>query len=270
MPFIMRSTLLMLAEQVAAQLKAHWSERPGDGVLRRGRVEIDLRTVQGRCEMLAFTVLSAAKVSNENAETTFLALRDEGLLDRERLYAADPDDRRRTVEILRAKYRARIRKEAKAEALFSNQRLLDDEWGGDLNHIYQMWGNEPVELIRALQRFAQIRQRAHWLCREMAAAGVWTHLPPSVTAYVDPMVGLPLVRLALVEVAGDQTWERLRDAWQAAIDRLFAGDVIPLVRHAFEYCRKEDERVCRTMCTVRYACRYRNEAQNTVGAVRLH
>lgn len=248
--------LMVETERVATELRDYWAERPGDGVVRRGRLAIDVTHAQGRSEMLALTLLYAAQVTDRAVEATFFTLQSEGLLERERLRAAPPDDVRLVEEILRSVYKARISKVAKAEALFTNEQRLEREWGGDLQRIYEALRSDPPALLGALQGFDQIHRRAVWLCREMAAAGVWTDLAPEITAYIDPAVRRPLERLGLLNLPPTSTWKEIRSACADVVNRLFEGDAVALARHGAERCGKEDRHVCQSSCTVRYACRW--------------
>lgn len=245
--------------RIAQQLRRQWEKRPGDGIFRAGEVMIDLSTSQGRSEMLALAVLKAAKIREGVAEKAFLALRSEGLLAQERLIGGDPADIERVETILREEYRAQISKRAKAEALFHNQQWLAEQWGGDLHYIYLAHLSDDSAIVATLQQCKQLAGRALWLCREMAAAGVWPGLTPESTAYLDIHVRQPLLRLGFVQQDGGTTWDNIRRECFQVIDHYFGGDLIPLARHGSTLCRQEALHVCQTECTVKNACSFWRE-----------
>lgn len=240
---------------VAEQVKHQWAGCPGDGLFRSGPVLIDLNTSQGRSEMLALTVLKAARIREGVAEKAFFALRSEGLLSQKRLIAASPLDQKRVEEILRVQYRAQISKRAKMLALFQNEQRLATDWDGDLHHIYLAHPNDGPAMIADLQRFQQMSRRAVWLCREMVAAGVWQGLGPESTAYLDVHVRRALLLLGLAEGKGE-TWETTRQNCMHAIERYFDGDMVALARHGAMLCQQEALHVCQTQCTVKNACAF--------------
>lgn len=251
---------------VAKQLKRYWDQRPGDGIYRSSDVLIDLNAPQGRSEMLVLAVLKAAKIREGVAEKAFLALRSEGLLAQERLVEADPADIERVETILREQYRAQISKRAKTEALFQNQRRLVEDWGGDLHHVYLAHRGDGSAIVTSLQQFQQIASRAVWLCREMAAAGVWKGLAPESTAYLDIHVRQPLFRLGLAKTCKGTSWENIRQECMYAIDQYFDGDLIALARHGSTLCRQEALHVCQTECTVNRACSFWQDGSSKVQA----
>ncbi|HEX6970976.1 MAG TPA: hypothetical protein VF234_02010 [Limnochordia bacterium] len=241
-------------EAVARRLREAWLGRPGAGIYRTSRIAIDLGTAQGRWELLALAVLSAARVRESIAEEAFSALREEGWLLLDRLTGDERASEEAITAILERRYRAVVSKRAKAAALVRNARRLSSEWGGDLQALYRHAAGDERVLVAALQRFDQLHSRALWLCRVMAIHGGWA-VGPTATRFLDAHVRRPLERLGFLAGGRSSGPIQHHQAWEA-IDRYFEGDTAQLYRHGKELCAHDDVTLCRAHCGLIDACRF--------------
>lgn len=239
--------------RLVARLVAHWAAYKPPSVFESGDVAFDLATPEGRSRLLVFAVLSAAKLREGVAERAFLALEAAGLLSPDRLRQAEPSDQGLALNILQSEYKALISKAAKVNAIYANQRLLDEVWGGDLSDIYLTFCGDDAALISALQQFAQMKSRAYWLCRELKAHGIWTEVGPEASLFVDVDVRRAMHNLGLVRPDAS-SYEATREACEEVIRNDFGGDVLPLYRHGRQLCAGASFERCLSKCPVMSAC----------------
>ena len=246
--------------EIAQRLRRFWAGVSMSPVLEVGGIRVDLRTAQGRWELMVFAVLTGARVREEVAVKTFRALRQKGLL-RFEVLATDEDARAGVHEVFQRHYRALADRPAKADALVENARRLVDEWQGDLNNLY-LASLKDGGLVRELQRFAQIDRMALWICRTLKVRGIWPAAPREDCLYVDRSVRLPLERLPLGY--GGLEEERSRRALEL-IEELFEGDVLPLHLQGASLCAQDDVETCLGECPVAPWCRFPREARPKAG-----
>ena len=103
---------------------------------------IDISTPQGSFELLISGVLYAARVKEELAKRTFFQLRENGLLDLERLAKREKKDEEKVVQILVESYRCQFSKKAKKDAIFDNAKRVKYLCDGDLSTIYFKFEND--------------------------------------------------------------------------------------------------------------------------------
>lgn len=241
---------------VAQRLLAHWGQVPQEGIYQGQGFTIDLRTTEGRAQMLVYANLLAARVRTEAADRTFAALRAAGLLDPERLARGEAADRQQALAILQVHYRGLVDKAAKVEAIYANQARLAAVWGGDLNNIYLAHAGDDAQLIAELCRFAHLKRRALWLTRELKAHGVWPNAGPGATAYYDWHVRRPLRRLGFIAVDDAAPWWEAADACERAVSAWFGGEVLPLYLHGRTLCAHNDRSLCGEACPVKEHCSF--------------
>lgn len=255
-----------VVRSVREGLWQYWGSQSGDGFYRGNSLVIDLKSVEGRAQMLVLANLLGARATDSVAEETFLALGEAGLLEWERLTAGSSEDRKRALEILRTTYRAVADKQQKVEAIYRNQALLAYKWSGDLNNLYAEQKQNGALLIAELQNFGHIRQRAYWLVREMKVAGVWPDVDPTVTAYYDVHVRRTLSRFGLIR--SDESFgprAASLEECEAVVNRWFGGDVLPLYLHGSRLCIHADRNVCAGSCPVKENCSFwREEAEQSL------
>lgn len=260
-------TIADFAEHAAA-LRQSVAEYHTPGVYRGLHVTIDLTNAQGRWELVVLALLLAARVSEAVAEYAFVLLREGGLLSFGRVLAQTPVDMIRMREILEAEYRALIDRSCKISAIYSNARLLEQSYRGDLQNAYLQHTHQgaacdgksaSLNLLRSLRQLHQINNRAAWICRTMAEAGLWVNLPPEATAYYDRHVRCALYRLGLIDdtsVSG-----AVSNNSEVAVRELFGGDTIPLYRMGRFLCLPADPDLCTAKCAVTRFCRYWAESR---------
>jgi len=249
-----------IQREIAQRLKRFWAGVSMGPVLDVGGIRVDLRTAQGRWELMVLAVLTGARVREEVAVQTFRALRQRGLL-RFEVLAADEDARAGVHEVFQRYYRALGDRRAKADALVENARRLVDEWQGDLNNLY-LASLKDGGLAQKLRRFAQIDRMAFWICRTLKARRVWLGAPREDCLYVDRSVRLPLERLPLGY--GGLEEERLRRALEI-VGELFDGDILPLHFQGASLCAQDDVQTCLIECPVAPWCRFPTEARPKLG-----
>ena len=248
--------------EVVRRIKSFWEGVRLPPVFDAGPVRIDLSEPQGRWELLVLAMLRAARVREEIAARTFQALKDESLLDLRLLAKGEAETRRRVERVLDRHYKALGSRQAKAEAIVENARLLVNEWGGDLARLYDA-GAGDEELLRRLQRFRQINRVALWICRTLRAHGIWQGIGPQASRFLDRTVSTPVARLRLGSLPGEGEeglqrvdLRRLADATESVVESHFGGDVIWLYSHGYSLCLQNDPNVCYAECPVSPWCTF--------------
>lgn len=246
---------------VAGHLEAVWRDytppRPVYSLevpLRYGEkpAEIDLGTVEGRRELMALAVLEAARVHPEVAETTFLELRRRKLLEQEVLLASAAGEKE-IAAVLAVYYRALADHRQKAVAIVKNARLLKERFGGDPANIYFQVGGTWSRVLEELQGFAQIKNRAFWLCREFCRHGIWPRTNPKAYLLVDRHVRTALWRLGFVGRMAQSLREVSLAECREKIETYFT-DTLPLFYQGRERCRTAEYWACREKCQVKGVC----------------
>lgn len=248
--------------EIAQRLRRFWAGVSMSPVLDVGGTRVDLRTTQGRWELVVLAVLTGARVREEVAVRTFRALRQQGLL-RFEVLSTDEDARAGVHEVFHRHYRALGDRRAKADALIENARRLVDEWQGDLNNLY-LDSLKDGGLASRLRQFAQIDRMALWVCRTLKVRGIWPAAPIEDCLYIDRPVRLPLERLPLGY--GGLEEERARRALEL-IEELFEGDVFPLYLQGTSLCAQDDVETCLSECPVAPWCRFPKGARPRRGDV---
>lgn len=214
--------------------------------------EIDLATPGGRGELLTLAVLEAARVHPMVAADTFLELRRRGLSGAT-LAKAPVAAEREIRRVLEERYRALADRGQKAEAIVANASRLHREFGGDPKTIFTRSGGSWDQVLRELKGFAQIRNRAHWICREFCRHGIWPRTKPEAYLVVDRYVRTALWRLGFV----DQPVRSLRDVGIEECQEKIAAyfcDSLPLFYQGRDGCHHQDYWHCREQCRIRESC----------------
>gem|GEM_PF-2297430 len=251
-----------------ARVQAFWDGVSMAPVMTFGECRVDLAAPSGRWELLVLAVLLGARVTNRVVERTFATLRNQGLLDLERLACGGEGLRHALEEVFRTEYHALGNKAGKIEALIDNARRLVEVWDGDLHAIYlaarKRVQEEPASreatatgqpgpvaaaehgvdekmLIQSLQEFKHVKQLAFWVCRTLKAHGIWRDLGPWATGYHDRYTRLPLERLGIEHDSFDL--------------RSQAG-VMALYLQGYNLCSQDDVKVCLNECPVAAWCSF--------------
>lgn len=241
--------------EIAQRIRRFWEGVRMNPVIAVGEEYVDLRTAQGRWELVVLAVLMGARARHEVIAETFHALRERDLIRLEVLAGGEVRDG--VHQVFQTQYRALCDRRSKADALVENARYLVHTWNGELNNVYAASLERDVDLVRELQRFIQIDRMALWICRTMKVCGIWPDVRDADCCYIDRSVRLPLERLPMKYEGLEE--ERARRAL-ALIDQLFAGDVLPLHLQGSLLCAQDDVETCLSECPVASWCRFPKEA----------
>ncbi len=239
-------------QRIVNALKDYPGSAASNGMYRNGLVSIDCCTAQGRWELLVLALLLGGLVRAESAESSFLVLRNRGLLELDILANPDSELAGDIQTVLNEHYRGVADRRAKAEAIVQNARFIAVQFGGDLQNIYLRHRNTGV--VPVLRAMAQLDKLSLWFAQKMKAAGVWSELPAADTCYIDRYVRMAVGKLGLLE-QGLVNWRQVSPA--AALDvvsQLFQYDALPLQYLGKELCSQENLDVCRSRCPVQGQC----------------
>lgn len=238
------------------RIRNFWHQVRLAPVLQIGEASIDLKTPQGRWELMALALLKGARVKVNVVEETFVELKKRGLLEFETVIREAPETRQAVAEVLEQTYKALGHKQAKLDALFVNGKMLYDTWQGDLNNIYLRYRGEDAKLLKQLRSFRQIDQIAFWICRTLKVHGVWPYVGSKCVAYMDRYTHIPVERLNLARSDLSNDLRGIAHVVGGVVSELFDDDTIPLYLHGLNLCSQDDVAVCLSECPVSAWCSY--------------
>lgn len=241
---------------IANRIRSFWADVTLSHKMQVGEEIVDLKTSEGKWELLILAVLIGARVRERVVEQTFGILKREGLLRREPLINGDVRTKERLIQLFRTHYKALGNRRAKVEALFWNARYLEKTWGGDLDQIYQKSGKDKSQLIQQLREFQQIGRVAYWICRTLHAHGIWDGVAVDSTWYFDRYPNLPLSRLGFLDHGNRRTKP---NEIKGVLRQWFEGDVVSLYMHGLVLCSQDNPNACLAECPVSSWCKYPKE-----------
>ncbi|MBI2915137.1 MAG: hypothetical protein HYY08_04335 [Firmicutes bacterium] len=216
--------------------------------------DVDLRSSQGRWELVALAVLQGARVTEPIAEDTFLLLRSAGLLEISRVAQAERRDSEEMLDLLKRHYRGLTSKDAKLAALVANARIVQEKWSGDIGGVLAPAAGGPERLLENLRQLKHVKGRATWIARELKRRGVWPGIPDELCAFIDSPVRLALAKLGLVRPGVVKPRDLSREECLEAVKRYFNFNTVPLLHQGRTLCSTENLAVCAARCPVSDLC----------------
>ena len=205
---------------------------------------IDISTPQGSFELLISGVLYAARVKEELAKRTFFQLRENGLLDLERLAKREKKDEEKVVQILVESYRCQFSKKAKKDAIFDNAKRVKYLCDGDLSTIYFKFEKNSKKTFEFLGNF-HINAKRSYICREMRLRGPWKDFEGKYCCVPDVHVKRALVKTGLAEFDGERAEDTSDDLTREYIYKYFGDDFdLPMFFLGKYFCSIERHEEC--------------------------